>query len=86
MAALGLRKGALFKRVFSDQCPLLNKDQLERFATSFALNRAAKRTTLRQFRQFMRPGFFMEFAAMRERILSKVPCRVVWATKTTSFP
>ena len=75
MAALGLRKGALFKRIFAAQCPELDREQLERFAASFALSRDAKRTTLRQFRQFMRPGFFKGFAAMRERILAKVPCR-----------
>ena len=42
------------------------------------MNRDAKRTTLRQFRQVMQPGFFEDFAAMRERILARVPCRVLW--------
>ncbi len=86
MAALGLRKGALFKRIFAAQCPQLSEQELDRFAATFALNRDAKRTTLRQFRQIMRPGFFREFAAMRERILSKVPCRVVWGDKDKFIP
>jgi pimeloyl-ACP methyl ester carboxylesterase len=86
MAALGLRNGALFKRVFAAQCPQLTEQQLDRFATSFACNRDAKRTTLRQFRQFTQPGFFKEFAAMRERILRQVPCRVVWGDKDKFIP
>lgn len=81
MAALGLRGGALFKRIFAAQCPQLGEAELERFAASFARNRDAKRTTLRQFRQIMQPGFFKDFAAMRERILASVPCRVVWGDK-----
>ena len=86
MAALGLRKGALFKRVFAAQCPQLSEQQLERFAISFACNRDAKRTTLRQFRQFMQPGFFRDFAAMRQRILARLPCRVVWGDKDRFIP
>jgi pimeloyl-ACP methyl ester carboxylesterase len=86
MAALGLRGGALFKRIFAAQCPQLSEQDLDRFAASFAMNRDAKRTTLRQFRQFMQPGFFAEFAAMRERILERVPCRVVWGDKDRFIP
>jgi pimeloyl-ACP methyl ester carboxylesterase len=86
MAALGLRGGALFKRIFGAQCPQLGEQELKRFAESFATNRDAKRTTLRQFRQFMQPGFFAEFAAMRERILERVPCRVVWGDKDKFIP
>jgi haloalkane dehalogenase len=86
MAALGLRGGALFKRIFARQCPQLDEAQLERFALSFARNRDAKRTTLRQFRQFMRPGFFRDFAAMRERILASRPCRVIWGDNDRFIP
>jgi len=86
MAALGLRGGALFKRIFGAQCPQLTKPQLERFAASFAVNRDAKRTALRQFRQIMQPGFFSDFAAMREKILARVPCRVVWGDKDRFIP
>lgn len=86
MAALGLRGGALFKRIFAAQCPQLSAQELERFALSFALNRDAKRTTLRQFRQFMQPGFFKDFAGMRDRILRSVPCRVLWGDKDQFIP
>jgi pimeloyl-ACP methyl ester carboxylesterase len=86
MFALGLRKGALFQRVFGGQCPDLDQQQLDRFTTSFALNREAKRTALRQFRQMMRPGFFAEFEAMRGRILAKVPCRVLWGATDKFVP
>jgi pimeloyl-ACP methyl ester carboxylesterase len=86
MAALGLAKGALFRRLFARQCPQLGAADLDRFVTSFALNGDAKRTTLRQFRQFMRPGFFADFATMREAILSKVPCRVLWGGEDQFIP
>ena len=86
MFALGLRKGALFQRVFGGQCPDLDQQQLDRFTASFALNREAKRTALRQFRQMMRPGFFSEFAAMRKRILDRVPCRVLWGGRDRFVP
>jgi pimeloyl-ACP methyl ester carboxylesterase len=81
MAALGLAGGVLFKRIFAAQCPQLDSDEIERFARSFALNRDAKRATLRQFRQFMRPGFFKDFAAMRQRIVANAPCRVLWGDR-----
>lgn len=81
MVALGLSGAALFKRVFAAQCPQLSATELERFAATFARNRDAKRTTLRQFRQIMRPGFFKDFADMRTRILASVPCRVLWGDK-----
>lgn len=86
MAALGLAGGALFKRVFAAQCPQLDARQIERFARSFALNGDAKRTSLRQFRQFMRPGFFKDFATMRERIVAGAPCRVLWGDKDSFIP
>jgi len=86
MAAPGLRGGALFKRIFGAQCPQLSEQDLARFAETFAMNRDAKRTTLRQFRQFMQPGFFREFAAMREKILARVPCRVVWGDNDKFIP
>jgi haloalkane dehalogenase len=78
MAVLGLAGGAPFRRIFSRQCPQLDAAQLDRFVQSFALNRDAKRTTLRQFREVMRPGFFREFAGMWSLIRSRVPVRVLW--------
>ncbi len=86
MAALGLWRGALFKRIFAAQCPQLDAEQLQRFARTFAMNRDAKRTTLRQFRQFMRPGFFKDFGAMRARILAAAPVRVLWGDKDPFIP
>jgi pimeloyl-ACP methyl ester carboxylesterase len=86
MAALGLGKGALFRRLFARQCPQLGAEDLDRFVASFALNGDAKRTTLRQFRQFMRPGFFADFAAMRAAILGKAPCRVLWGGEDQFIP
>jgi len=86
MAALGLWRGALFKKIFARQCPQLDAEQLRRFTTSFARNRPAKRTTLRQFRQFMRPGFFKEFGAMRARILAAAPVRVLWGDEDPFIP
>ena len=68
------------------QCPQLSPEQLDRFAASFACNGDAKRTALRQFRQIMQPGFFRDFAAMRERILIHVPCRVVWGDRDRFIP
>ena len=86
MFAIGLSGGKLFKRVFSKQCPELDDDQLDRFVQSFALNRSAKRATLRQFRQIMRPGFFDGFDAMWQRIGAKVPCSVVWGDNDSFIP
>lgn len=78
MVALGLRQGALFKKIFRAQFPQLDAGQIERFTAKFAMNRGAKRTTLRQFRQFMQPGSFKDFQSMRERIAAAAPRRVVW--------
>jgi pimeloyl-ACP methyl ester carboxylesterase len=81
MAALGLRGGKLFRRIFSAQCPQLDAVELDRFVQSFALNRAAKRATLRQFRRIMQPDFFKGFDTMWQRIGARIPCRVVWGDK-----
>jgi len=86
MAALGIGNGALFKRIFSARCPQLDAEQLQRFATSFALNRTAKKVTLRQFRQILQPGFFDGFTAMRERIVEAVPCRTLWGDQDSFIP
>jgi len=53
MSALGWNGGALFRRIFGATAPQLDSTQLERFVESFALNRGAKNTTLRQFRQMV---------------------------------
>lgn len=78
MFAIGLRDGALFRRIFSRQCPELAGHDLDRMAREFACNGAAKRSTLRLFRQLTRPGFFDGYAAMLARLSAAVPVHVVW--------
>jgi len=86
MWALGSRGGALFKKIFGAQSPQLTAAQLDRFVTSFALNADAKRTTLRQFRQLVRPEFFRGFEAMRLGLIERVPCRVLWGDQDPYLP
>jgi len=78
MIALGLRGGSLFKKLFGKQNPQLSPEQLERFATSFALNGAAKNSTIRQFRTMLAPDFFSGFAPMIAALTAAVPSRVLW--------
>jgi haloalkane dehalogenase len=86
MAALGPRNGALFRRIFGKQSPQLSQAQLDRFVESFALNRLAKRATLRQFRAFMKPDFFAGFERMRLELTESVPCRVLWGDDDPYLP
>jgi len=86
MAALGLRGGALFRRIFGAQSPQLSSAQMDRFVESFALNRLAKRTTLRQFRAFVKPSFFAGFERMRLELTERVPCRVLWGDDDPYLP
>ena len=81
MFAIGLRRGALFKKIFARQSPQLSASELDRFAASFATNRVAKAASLRQFRLCTRPEFFAGFDAMWSRISQAVPCRVVWGDR-----
>jgi haloalkane dehalogenase len=81
MFAIGLRKGALFKKIFGRQSPQLSQADLNRFAASFALNRVAKAAALRQFRHCTLPAFFAGFDAMWSKISQSVPCRVVWGDR-----
>jgi len=78
MRLIGLGRGALFKRIFGAQSPQLGVDDLNRFASSFALNQAAKNASLRQFRQCVEPTFFVGFDAMWVTLSQSVPCRVLW--------
>ena len=86
MRALGLRRGALFRKIFGAQSPQLSAADLARFTRDFALNTAAKATTLRQFRQFMQPEFFAGFETMRAQLVESVPCRVLWGDKDPYIP
>ena len=78
MWAIGLRGGALFRRIFSRQCPELTTSDLDRMTREFARRDVAKRSTLRLFRQLTRPGFFDGYGAMLERVAAAVPVHVVW--------
>jgi len=86
MKALGLKRGALFRKVFAAQSPQLDAEQLDRFVTSFALNPHALRTTLRHFRQFVDPTFFTGFEAMRRRLVETRPVRVLWGDRDPYLP
>jgi len=86
MRALEIRKGALFKKVFWAQSPQLSEAQIDRVVQTFALNRAAKNTTLRQFRQILKPGFFAGFDEMRRAIGERIPVRVLWGDKDPYVP
>lgn len=86
MAALGFRRGALFRRIFARQSPQLTPQDLDRFVESFALNSTAKRATLRQFRAFIKPSFFTGFEAMRLGLVEHVPCRVLWGDDDPYLP
>jgi len=81
MFAIGLRNGALFKKIFGRQSPQLSQADLDRFAASFAVNHVARAAALRQFRHCIRPEFFDGFDAMWLKISQDVPCRVVWGDR-----
>lgn len=78
MHAIGLREGALFRKLFTRQSPQLSAAEIDRFARQFATNANAKDATIRQFRHAIRPNFFAGFDAMNRRISEAVACRVVW--------
>jgi len=81
MFAIGLGGGVLFKRIFGKQNPELNAEQLERFARSFALNTAAKNTSLRQFREMLKPEFFKGYDQISSSLSDHIPCRVLWGAR-----
>jgi haloalkane dehalogenase len=86
MAAIGWRRGVLFKRIFGRQSPQLDSATLARFAQSFACNRGAKNTALRQFRLCTDPRFFDGFDQMWVRISASVPSRVLWGEGDPYLP
>jgi len=83
---LGLNGGKLFKKVFSAQSPQLSEAQVDRVARAFVLNPAARNTTLRQFRQMVRPGFFKGFGAILARVTRTVPTLVLWGDRDPYVP
>jgi haloalkane dehalogenase len=86
MAAIGLAGGRLFKRIFWQKSPELSEADVDRVVRSFALNPAAKATTLRQFPVMTLPTFFDDFAAMLERITKHVPTLVLWGSRDPYVP
>jgi len=78
MGLIGWSHGRLFRSQFSKQNPQLDSRQIERFVEDFALNDVAKRTTLRQFRQLTREGFFDGYDEMLKTISRAVPTLAMW--------
>jgi pimeloyl-ACP methyl ester carboxylesterase len=78
ISAIGWWQGRLFKKIFWKQSPQLTEEQIDRVVSSFAVNPAAKNSTLRQFRWMTRPDFFDDFDRMLKDITAKVPTAVLW--------
>ncbi len=77
----GTGEALLFKRIFAQDSPQLDQEEIERFAYDFALNPIAKHSTLRQFRQMIQADFFQGYEKMLRSIAEAVPARVVWGDK-----
>jgi pimeloyl-ACP methyl ester carboxylesterase len=86
MGLIGLFNGALFRRQFGGQNPQLDADELDRFTADFACNRVAKGSTLREFRQITRPGFFAGYDEMVKAIASAVPTLTIWGEGDPYLP
>jgi pimeloyl-ACP methyl ester carboxylesterase len=86
MWAIGLSGGSLFKKIFAKQNPQLPLSELERITNTFALNKDAKRSALRQFPVMTSPLFFKNYEAYLQRITSDVPCVVVWGDHDPYVP
>ena len=86
MRLVGAGGGFLFRRVFGRISPELPPADLERMTYEFAMNPAAKRSTLRLFRQMVPPEFFDGFDSMVARIVAKVPTRIVWGQGDPYIP
>jgi len=86
MRLVGAAGGLLFRRVFGRISPELPPADLERMTCEFAMNPAAKRSTLRLFRQMVPPEFFDGFDSMVARIVAKVPTRIVWGQGDPYIP
>jgi haloalkane dehalogenase len=78
MRGLGLLGGRAFARKFGAQNPELDRDEVARFTRDFAMNEPAKQTTLDQFKQLVRPGYFDGYDALLATIAKAVPTRAVW--------
>jgi pimeloyl-ACP methyl ester carboxylesterase len=86
MLAIGLGGGSPFRKLFGRLCPELPPSDLERMTREFALAPIAKRSTLRLFRQMVRPGFFDGYRRMLEMLTASVPTWVVWGEPDPFIP
>ena len=78
MNATGWFQGWLFKKIFTKQNPQLDKEEIQRFVKDFALNPIAKNTTLREFRQITKPGFFNGYEQFLKAMAESVPTLTLW--------
>jgi pimeloyl-ACP methyl ester carboxylesterase len=81
MAVISAAGGRLFKKIFWAQSPQLSEAEVDRIVRSFALDPAAKNSTLRQFHQMIRPEFFASFENILKRVTKIVPTLVLWGDK-----
>jgi pimeloyl-ACP methyl ester carboxylesterase len=86
MAVISAAGGRLFKKVFWAQSPQLSEAQVDRIVRSFALNPAAKNSTLRQFHLMIRPDFLAGFDKVLERITKSMPTLVLWGDHDPYVP
>lgn len=78
MNATGWFHGWLFKNIFTKQNPQLDNEEIQRFIKDFALNAIAKNTTLREFRQITKPGFFNGYDQFLQALAESVPTLTLW--------
>jgi haloalkane dehalogenase len=86
MWAIGLREGALFRRVFGRISPELGPADLARMTREFALDPKSKRSTLRLFRRMLQPAFFAGVDAAVKELCARVPVHVLWGTPDPYIP
>jgi pimeloyl-ACP methyl ester carboxylesterase len=86
MWAIGQARGLLFRRSFGRISPELDADDLARMNREFALDAKSKRSTLRLFRQMLRPEFFAGADAAVRALIAHVPVRVLWGLGDPYIP
>ena len=86
MALVGIGGGAPFRRLFGRVSPELPPEELQRITREFACDAKSKRSTLRLFRQMIRPAYFDGADGMVRTLLAEVPTRVVWGTPDPYIP
>ncbi len=86
MWQIGLFGGRLFRKAYARISPELTDRDIDRVIAEFACNPAAKRSTLRLFRQMIPPAYFDGFDAMVSELTARVPVRVVWGSPDPYIP